>query len=54
MARDQDRTSVRDLGKKAPNRPSGRREQPGKTSGQAEGDRRTVEDQLPQRKRVRR
>jgi hypothetical protein len=55
MARDQDRTSVRDLGKKEADRASGRREQPGKTPGQAEGDRRTVEEDLRQRrKRARR
>jgi len=55
MARDQDRTSVRDLGKKGAGRPSGRGEQPEKTPGQAEGDRRTVDEDLrKRRKRARR
>jgi hypothetical protein len=51
MARDQDRTSVRHLGKKDADRPSARREQPGKTPGQPEGDRRTVDEPVRQRRK---
>jgi len=52
MAREDDRTSARDAGKEDPERRGPR--DPGKTPGQAEGDRETVEEELRRKQQQRR